>query len=93
LRTISLRGFTTLVNTIDGPQKTCSSSTTPVYRLTLFWILQWSPMRTPDATKTFCPIVQFRPMTAPAITWQKCQIRVPSPIVHGWSTRLLGWTE
>jgi hypothetical protein len=31
-----LRGFTTLVNTIDGPQKTSSSSTTPVYTETLF---------------------------------------------------------
>ena len=31
-REISLRGFTTLVNTTDGPQNTSSSRTTPVYR-------------------------------------------------------------
>ena len=29
-RTISLRGFTTLVNTIEGPQKTWSSRMIPV---------------------------------------------------------------
>jgi len=33
-----------LVNTIEGPQKTSSSKTTPSYRETLFWILTLSPM-------------------------------------------------
>src|SRR5262245_24437609 len=93
LRTTSLRGFTTLVKTIDGPQNTWSSSTTPVYRLTLFWILQPSPILTPDDTSTFCPMLQSRPMTLSFITCEKCQIFVPGPIRHGSSTKLLSWTK
>src|SRR5215212_747609 len=37
-------------------------------------------MRTPRATKTFCPREQFVPISAPVEMWQKCQIFVPSPM-------------
>ena len=75
-----LRGLMTLVNTIDGPQNTSSSSTTPVYTDTLFWILTLSPTTTPGEMTTFWPMLQRRPMRAPAITWLKCQTFVSSPI-------------
>src|SRR5689334_553956 len=65
LRDTWLRGFITLVNTIDGPQKTSSSRMTPSYNETLFWILQLSPMRTPFITTTFWPRLQRLPITAP----------------------------
>src|SRR5690242_7062062 len=71
----------TFVNTIEGPQKTSSSSSTPSYTDTLFWILQLSPILVPFMTTTFCPRLHRAPITAPGITWQKCQIFVPSPIV------------
>src|SRR3954452_15867313 len=91
LRDTSLRGFITLVNTHDGPQKTSSSSSTPSYTETLFWILTWLPILPPAATNTFCPMVQSLPIEAPAITWEKCQIRVPLPIEQPGSTQALGW--
>ena len=42
-----------------------------------------STTTTPPATKTFCPSTQPRPIVAPAMTWQKCQICVPSPMEQG----------
>ncbi len=41
------------------------------------------PRVTPEATNTFCPRLQPRPISASFITWQKCQIRVQigSPVV------------
>ena len=38
------------------------------------------------ADKNICPRLQRSPMTAPLVTWQKCQMRVPAPISHGSST-------
>src|SRR5437762_4508003 len=75
-----LRGLTTLVNTMDGPQKTSSSSTQPVYTETLFWILTLLPMVTSGEITTFCPILHFSPIRQFFIMWQKCQIFVPTPI-------------
>ena len=43
-------------------------------------------MRTPVAMKTFWPMLQPLPMALFFMTWLKCQIRVPSPIVQGSST-------
>src|SRR3954466_9861368 len=76
-----LRGFITFVNTIDGPQNTSRSSSTPSYSETLFWILQFSPTMTPFITTTFWPRLHFGPIVAPGSTWQKCQILVPGPTV------------
>src|SRR5215510_6376510 len=53
-----LRGLTTLVNTIEGPQNTSSSRIQPVYTLTLFWILTLLPMQTFEEITTFCPTLQ-----------------------------------
>ena len=69
LRETWLRGLITLVNTMEGPQKTSSSRTTPSYTDTLFWILTLLPMTTSRATSTFCPKLHPRPMRAPGITW------------------------
>jgi len=46
----------------------------------LFWIFTLFPMRVPAITTTFCPRLQRSPMTAPGMTWQKCQILVSLPI-------------
>jgi hypothetical protein len=59
----------------------------------LFWILQPSPIVTPDETSTFCPMEQSFPMALSFITWQKCQILVPAPMTQGWSTNELSWTK
>ena len=32
------------------------------------------------STTTFCPRLQRAPITAPGITWQKCQTFVPAPM-------------
>ena len=53
---------------------------------TLFWILTLLPMRVPGITTTFWPKLHRSPITAPAMTWQKCQILVPAPIWQGSST-------
>jgi hypothetical protein len=74
-----LRGLSTLVNTIDGPQNTSSSSSTPSYRLTLFWIFALRPTRTPAITTTFWPSEQSSPTSHPGIRWQKCQTLVRAP--------------
>src|SRR6185436_8779953 len=79
LRETWLRGLTTLVNTIDGPQNTSSSRITPVYNDTLFWILTLLPTTTSGETTTFWPMLQSRPIRARGITWEKCQIFVPAP--------------
>jgi len=47
------------VNTHDGPQNTSSSNTTPAYSDTLFCTLQFRPIFTPEAIKTFCPKLHF----------------------------------
>src|SRR5690606_18959649 len=74
-----LLGLITLVKTQLGPQKTSSSRVTPSYTETLFWILTLLPIRTPFMTTTFWPSEQPVPITAPGMTWQKCQILVPPP--------------
>src|SRR5438093_6983892 len=81
-----LRGFTTLVKTADGPQKTSSSRVTPVYTDTLFWIFTLSPMTQPGESTTFWPMLQSRPIAELAMMWQKCQILVFFPMVQGPST-------
>src|SRR5450759_1207238 len=81
-----LRGLTTLVKTIDGPQNTSSSSSTPSYTDTLFCILTLLPILTPFITTTFCPSEQRSPITAPPSTWQKCQTFVSGPICAPSST-------
>src|SRR5215208_7514592 len=43
-------------------------------------------MRTPPMTTTFCPRLHRSPITAPGITWQKCQTLVPRPIAAPSST-------
>src|SRR6266511_5840529 len=53
IRLIWLRGLNTFVNTIEGPQNTSSSSVTPSYTETLFWIFTPLPML------TFGPITTF----------------------------------
>jgi hypothetical protein len=58
----------TLVRTHDGPRKTSSSTTVPVYTETLFWILTLSPRTTPPAMNTFCPRLQRAPRRAFALT-------------------------
>ena len=67
------------MNTIDGPRNTSSSHVTPSYRLTLFCTFTFRPSVTRGITTTFCPSEQCSPITAPGITWQKCQIIVPFP--------------
>ena len=42
------------------------------------------------ATITFCPRLQPLPIFASRMMWQKCQIRVPTPISQGWSIKLDG---
>src|SRR5262245_8053824 len=81
LRETWLRGLTTFVNTMDGPQNTSSSRITPSYNDTLFWILQLSPMRTRFITTTFWPRLHRCPITAPDITWLKCHTLVPAPML------------
>ena len=85
-RLIAARGLATLVKTTLGPQNTSCSSVTPSYIETLFWILQPSPTTALPATKQFWPSDTFRPIRAPAETWQKCQTREPSPILAPGST-------
>ncbi len=62
------------------------------------------PREVPDASSTRCcvtpfpiitfwPTVQSRPMRASAMTWLKCQMRVPSPISARSSTYALSWIE
>jgi hypothetical protein len=43
-------------------------------------------MRVPFITTTFCPRLHRSPITAPGITWQKCQTLVPAPIFAPSST-------
>src|SRR6185312_8932303 len=74
LRDTWLRGFSTLVNTIEGPRNTSS------------WTLTFLPNVTLGMTTTFWPRLHSSPITAPAITWQKCQTRVPAPSVAPAST-------
>src|SRR5262245_52526501 len=50
-------------------------------------------MTAPAPTKTFWPNVQPGPTRAPAMTWQKCQIRVPSPMAAGASTTAVGCAQ
>jgi hypothetical protein len=47
-------------------------------------------MTTSAPTITFWPRTQRSPMRAPGITWQKCQIFVPAPIVQGSSMTAVG---
>src|SRR3954471_5758011 len=42
---------------------------------------------------TFCPMLQWRPMRAPAITCVKCQIFVPWPISQPSSTYDDSWAK
>ncbi len=86
LRATALRGFITLVKTIDGPRNTSSSHTTPVYTLTLFWIFTLRPNFTSGDMTTFCPILQFSPIVQFGIMCEKCHILVPFPIVQPSST-------
>ena len=81
----------TLVNTIEGPQNTSSSSSTPFVDRTLFCTLTLLPSRVPPMTTTFCPRLHRSPITAPGITWQKCQICVPAPTVAPSSTYADSW--
>src|ERR1700741_2442327 len=81
----------TLVKTMEGPQKTSSSSSTPVYNETLFWIFTLLPTETPELTSTFWPRIQRLPSLELTITWEKCQILVPSPISHGSSIAAVAW--
>lgn len=77
--TTALRGLMTFVKTQLGPRKTSSPRVTPWYRLTLFCILQFDPVVTPDATNAFWPRDVPVPSRAFFITWQKCQTLTPSP--------------
>src|SRR2546426_8455242 len=62
----------------DWSSDVCSSD--------LFWILTLLPMRVPGITTTFWPRLQRSPITAPGMTWQKCQIFVPRPTCAPSST-------
>jgi len=79
------------VRTQEGPRNTSSSMMIPSYMETLFCILTLLPMTTPPATMVFWPRLQPAPIFAPAQTWLKCQMRVPSPISHGSSMTTVGW--
>src|SRR5262249_4756933 len=92
LRLTSARGLMTLVNTIDGPQNTWSSSLTPSYSDTLFWMRQFSPTVTLP-TYTFCPRTQRGPILAPGDTWQKCQIFLPAPMSAAAAMYALAWAK
>ncbi len=87
-----LRGVPTLVNTIEGPQNTSSSSSTPSYTETLFCIFTLLPSFTPGMITQFWPMLQRSPITAPGSTWQKCQILVPFPTTAPSSTNDEGCT-
>ena len=76
----------TFVKTMEGPQNTSSSRTTPEYTETLFCIFTLLPIFTSGERTTFWPILQLFPICAPGITWLKCQIFVPSPTRHDLST-------
>src|SRR5688572_22000512 len=82
----ALLGFITFVKTMLGPRNTSSSQTTPVYMETLFCTFTLLPKVTPGEITTFCPMLQFSPMTHSGITCEKCQIFVPFPIVEPGST-------
>src|SRR5207302_5373381 len=90
LRTIWLRGLMTLVNTMEGPQKTSSSNSTPVYSETLFWILTLFPMRTLFDTRTFWPRLQRSPIVLLAMMWLNCYILVTVNISQDSSMIALG---
>lgn len=90
-RLMKARGFMTLVNTADGPTKTSSSRVTPSYIETLFWILHPLPIRAVGKTTTFCPNEQRLPTWHPDTRWQKCHIRVSSPMWHPSSMMADGW--
>src|SRR5207244_4054984 len=53
LRGTWLRGFITLVNTQEGPQKTSSSSSTPSQMEQVFWMLTLLPSVVPGLASTF----------------------------------------
>jgi hypothetical protein len=53
---------------------------------TLFWILTLLPMRGPFIMTTFYPGEQHSPITAPGITWQKCNTLVLAPMMAPSST-------
>jgi hypothetical protein len=55
----------------------------------LFWIFTLLPIFVPFITTTFCPSEQRSPITAPGITWQKCQMLVPAPTFAPLSTNAL----
>jgi hypothetical protein len=38
-------------------------------------------------------MMQRSPIRAPDWTWEKCQIRVPGPMLTSLSMQLLGWTK
>src|SRR5206468_9955784 len=60
---------------------------------TLFWIFTSLPIRVPGITTTFWPRLHRSPITAPGMTWQKCQIRVPAPIAAPSSMKEEGWAK
>src|ERR1041385_7009601 len=60
---------------------------------TLFWIFTSFPIRVPGITTTFWPRLHRSPITAPGMTWQKCQIRVPGPITAPSSMKEDGWAK
>jgi hypothetical protein len=59
---------------------------------TLFWILTLLPIRVPGITTTFWPRLHRSPITAPGMTWQKCQILVPFPMTAPSSMTDVGCT-
>ena len=50
-----------------------------------------SPSVVPVMTTTFWPRLQFLPIIAPALWWEKCQILVPSPMIAPGSMMAEGW--
>ena len=69
------RGCRSFVKTTEGPTKTSSSSVTPEYTETKFWILQPDPITAPVSTKTDLPRTHRIPTRAPLRTCAKCQTR------------------
>jgi len=78
---MKLRGLITLVKTMEGPRKTSSSSVTPWYTDTLFWIFTPLPIFTLRSMKTFWPIIQFSPISEEGMIWVKCQTFDPAPML------------
>jgi len=79
-------GFTTFVKTHDGPPEHVVRELDAVVERDVVLDLHTAAILTVDATFTFWPMLHSGPISAPFMTCEKCQMRVPFPIDTGSST-------